>query len=420
MATYVPNARQQFCDANGNPVSAGSVGMYVVSTLTPKNTWQDSAQTTLNSNPVPLDSGGYAQIYGSGSYRQILKDSLGNTIWDKVVSDVASGPLSNVQGNPTLAAGLTGFPDDGSGSLQNGQINVTLSGSRTTAQIGYGINISDGQSGPPSSNGVNTAPSASYGLSVVGIRPTWNTSSITGEMDGHNIFLRQAMGDCAGILCNVGVRSGFASFAESYTFSADASGNPINGVRTQIGVVNPRDGGSFGFSAIAENSSNTAAFRAQSDGSATWTHAFEIVNSSGSVIGYIGGDGTVAMPAAITSSGPSSGIGYAAGAGGTATQATSKSTAVGPLNKACGAITMNNAALAASAVVSFTLTNSVIAVDDYLDVWVKSGNASSGTYRCWSEGNASGARTICVQNISGGSLSEALVLGFGVNKRVAA
>jgi hypothetical protein len=115
----------------------------------------------------------------------------------------------------------------------------------------------------------------------------------------------------------------------------------------------------------------------------------------------------------------STGLGYAAGSGGSVVQATNKSAAV-TLNKVCGEVKLNNASLAANAVVAFTLTNSAIAVDDYVDVWLKSGAATPGTYRCWSEGNAAGSRTICLQNISGGALAEAVVLGFGINKRAAA
>jgi hypothetical protein len=113
------------------------------------------------------------------------------------------------------------------------------------------------------------------------------------------------------------------------------------------------------------------------------------------------------------------GIGYITGAGGTVTQLTSKSTGV-TLNKICGAITLNAAALAANAVVSFTLTNSTIAPDDEVIVRVKSGFATPATYRAWAEGNASGSRTIILQNISAGSLSEAVVLGFAVIKSASA
>jgi hypothetical protein len=113
------------------------------------------------------------------------------------------------------------------------------------------------------------------------------------------------------------------------------------------------------------------------------------------------------------------GIGYITGAGGTVTQLTSKATGV-TLSKICGAITLNAAALAANAVVSFTLTNTTIAPDDEVIVRVKSGFATPATYRAWAEGNASGSRTIILQNISAGSLSEAVVLGFAVIKSASA
>lgn len=104
-ASIIPNAKQQFIDINGNPLVGGTVGMYVVSTLTPKDTWQDAAQGVLNTNPIILDARGEAQIYGNGNYRQILSDSLGNLIWDKVTS----APIATSTGlwTPTFLASTT-------------------------------------------------------------------------------------------------------------------------------------------------------------------------------------------------------------------------------------------------------------------------------------------------------------------------
>lgn len=90
VATFLPNAKQYFTDPNGLPLAGGSVYFYVPATTTPKNTWQDAAQTILNTNPVVLDASGTAIIFGTGDYRQIVKDAAGNTIWDQVVSS----PLS--------------------------------------------------------------------------------------------------------------------------------------------------------------------------------------------------------------------------------------------------------------------------------------------------------------------------------------
>jgi hypothetical protein len=106
-------------------------------------------------------------------------------------------------------------------------------------------------------------------------------------------------------------------------------------------------------------------------------------------------------------------LGYTAAAQGTVTQATSKSTGV-TLNKSAGQITMNNAALAATTNVAFTLTNSTISAKDVIIINVAGGVASNETYNCWVSGHTTGSCTFVLRNISGGSLSEAVVLNFAV------
>jgi len=105
-------------------------------------------------------------------------------------------------------------------------------------------------------------------------------------------------------------------------------------------------------------------------------------------------------------------FGYTAAAQGTVTQATSKSTAV-TLNKAAGQITMNNAALAGTTNVTFTLNNSLISVNDIVILNIAAG-ATAGSYNCWVSGLSVGSVSITVRNISGGSLSEAVVLNFAL------
>jgi hypothetical protein len=93
-ATLLPNGKQTFIDQNGAPLSQGTVTFYIPGTTTPKATWQNSGQTILNTNPVALDSSGQAVIYGSGCYRQIVKDHAGNTIWDQPTCDTSNSQLS--------------------------------------------------------------------------------------------------------------------------------------------------------------------------------------------------------------------------------------------------------------------------------------------------------------------------------------
>ena len=104
-------------------------------------------------------------------------------------------------------------------------------------------------------------------------------------------------------------------------------------------------------------------------------------------------------------------IGYASGAQGAVTQATSKSTGV-TLNASAGQITMNNASLASATNVTFTLTNSTLSAKDVLILNVT--NGTSGAYNAFVSSNAAGSATITLRNISAGSLSEAVVLNFAI------
>jgi len=105
-------------------------------------------------------------------------------------------------------------------------------------------------------------------------------------------------------------------------------------------------------------------------------------------------------------------FGYGSGRG-TVTQATNKSTGV-TLNAPCGAITMNGAALNADTTVSFTLTNSSIAANDLLVLNHISGG-TAGSYVLNAQA-AAGSASINITNISTGSLSEAIVIGFAIIK----
>ena len=129
-------------------------------------------------------------------------------------------------------------------------------------------------------------------------------------------------------------------------------------------------------------------------------------------------DGNVNAPlGSITSSSATGGVGYATGAGGTVTQATSKATGV-TLSKVCGTITLNAANLAAATGVSFTLTNTAIAATD-LVVIVHDSVGTLGAYGITAT-PAAGSATITVRNNTAGALAEAIVLRFAIIKAVTA
>jgi hypothetical protein len=105
-------------------------------------------------------------------------------------------------------------------------------------------------------------------------------------------------------------------------------------------------------------------------------------------------------------------LGYTAAAQGTVTQGVSKAEPV-TLNKSAGQITMNGAQLNAATNVTFTLNNSTIGTKDVTILNVAAG-ATAGAYNCWISSKATGSCTITVRNISGGNLSEAVVINFAV------
>jgi hypothetical protein len=77
MASLTPTPKQQFFDANGNPLVAGKVYTYAGGTTTPIATYTDQAGGTANTNPIILDSRGMANIWlqPTIAYKFLITDS---------------------------------------------------------------------------------------------------------------------------------------------------------------------------------------------------------------------------------------------------------------------------------------------------------------------------------------------------------
>lgn len=106
-------------------------------------------------------------------------------------------------------------------------------------------------------------------------------------------------------------------------------------------------------------------------------------------------------------------IGYTAAAQGSVTQGTDKSTAV-TLNKSAGRITMNGASLATATNATFTLNNSFISANDTVILTISGGQATPGSYNVFANALGAGTVSITLRNISGGTLSEAVVVNFAI------
>ncbi|MDR5802126.1 right-handed parallel beta-helix repeat-containing protein [Caballeronia sp. LZ001] len=95
MASILPAAKTQYLDANGRPLVGGKAYFYFVGTETKKDTFQDPDLSIPNANPVILDSFGEASIWGTGAYRQVLKDKDDQLIWDQVTQESGDAVAGN-------------------------------------------------------------------------------------------------------------------------------------------------------------------------------------------------------------------------------------------------------------------------------------------------------------------------------------
>jgi hypothetical protein len=123
-------------------LAGGKIYFYVPNTNTFKQTWKDSGQVTLNQNPVPLDANGCAIIFGVGTYRQVLQDSLSNTIWDQLTTDTSAYNSTFwagvAAGTPNVIT-LTDVGFNGTdGSVLNFTALATNTGATTINPSGYG------------------------------------------------------------------------------------------------------------------------------------------------------------------------------------------------------------------------------------------------------------------------------------------
>jgi microcystin-dependent protein len=142
MVDLVPNARQQFLDLNQAPLVGGLVYMYIPNTTIFKTTFQDQAGTIPNQNPIILDDIGSAAIWGSGLYRQVVTDSLGNLLWDALTN-----PPGELNSTGTNAGCVVWFASSvaPAGFLEcNGQAVSRTNNNLLFAAIGTQWGIGDG------------------------------------------------------------------------------------------------------------------------------------------------------------------------------------------------------------------------------------------------------------------------------------
>ena len=148
--------------------------------------------------------------------------------------------------------------------------------------------------------------------------------------------------------------------------------------------------------------------------SALDTRIYRVGASAVQIDDIAGGAASLTVTGSIKSTSPTTGIGYATGAGGAVTQITSRTTGV-TLNKVTGAITLVSAAGSATPA-SFTVTNSAVIATDVIKLNQKSG---TDKYVLLVTAVGTGSFEITFYT-TGGTTTEQPVINFAVLKGVAA
>jgi hypothetical protein len=297
------------------------------------------------------------------------------------------------------------------GNLLN--IGTTAGSARTALALGTAATQNTGTSGAnlPFANGANTWATTQ----------TFTVAPVFTDQSGS----RTALGLGTAAVKNTGT-SGDAvpllNAANTWT-TTQTIGVGGTGSTNAVMFLNGSSASSFGgYLAIQRNSVNKALIGTESaiNGGASddlfvySTANIELWASAGKVA-EVASTG-LAVAGNILSSHATGGIGYATGAGGTVAQATNKSTAV-TLNKATGTITMQATNITAGSTATFTFNNTAIAATDQIVMTHHSvGTFGSYTINCRATG--AGTASVAVRNNTAGTLGEAIVLRFFVNKSV--
>ena len=125
-------------------LAGGSVTFYQPNTQTFKQTWfnADQASSHVNTDPVTLDQNGCAVVYGSGSYTEVVKDSLGNTVYSGLTTDTSANNNTFWAGNAGGTPNVISVTDAGwnatDGSVLQFTAIATNTGSVTISPSGAG------------------------------------------------------------------------------------------------------------------------------------------------------------------------------------------------------------------------------------------------------------------------------------------
>lgn len=289
----------------------------------------------------------------------------------------------------------------------NGATNPVLKVNANTASVATGLHI--------------TGAAAAAGLALAVISSGTNENlTIDGKGSGTVTINGTATGAISlarattvtGTFGVTGAGTVTSTSASALTVGANGATNPVvqvdantASVATGIKITGAAAAAGVAIAAISSGTNENLTINAKGSGTITLGN-----ESTGNIVATR----AIAGALGITSSGPTAGIGYATGAGGAVSQATSRTTGV-TLNTVSGAITLVSAA-GSTTPASFTVTNSAVAATDVVVACQK-----SGTDKYVVEVTAVSAGSFQLTTYTtGGTTTETPVLNFVVIKAVAA
>ena len=130
MASLTPTPKQQFFDVNGKPLVAGKVYTYAGGTTTPIATYTSQDGITANTNPIILDSGGFANIWlqATTAYKFVVTDS--NDVVQYTTDNIVVPPDTLSFGSPPPIGDVS--PNTGAFTTLSATGNVTFTGAGYT------------------------------------------------------------------------------------------------------------------------------------------------------------------------------------------------------------------------------------------------------------------------------------------------
>lgn len=180
----------QFSSATGTPLANGTLTVYLAGTTTLTNTWQDYQLSSLNTNPVILDSRGECVLWfdPTVTYKLVLKNSSGVVQWtqDNLIGAGASAATLEAALAANSGSAKIGGGDQIVSSIASLRALIKTSSSKNAYVTGY-YAAGDGGGGAYYYDATDTSTADNAGTVIVATDGgRWKRATIGSSIDIKN------------------------------------------------------------------------------------------------------------------------------------------------------------------------------------------------------------------------------------------